>query len=59
MSYTVKDMLRIKVAPASGCTEPVAIALGAAASILPRKEIESIEAWVNPNIYFEIPQNSK
>jgi L-cysteine desulfidase len=53
MSYTVKDILRIEVAPALGCTEPVAIALGAAAaaSILPRKQIDSIEVWVNPNIY--------
>ena len=53
MSYTIKDILRIQVAPALGCTEPVAIALGAAAaaSILPTKEITSIELWVNPNIY--------
>jgi L-cysteine desulfidase len=53
MSYTVKDILRIEVAPALGCTEPAAIALGAAAaaSLLPGEEIELIEVWVNPNIY--------
>jgi len=53
MSYTVKDILRIEVAPALGCTEPVAVALGAAAaaSILPEKDIEWIEIWVDPNIY--------
>jgi L-cysteine desulfidase len=53
MPYTVKDILRIQVAPALGCTEPVAIALGAAAavSILPGRKIDSIEIWVDPNIY--------
>ncbi|QTA78612.1 Uncharacterized protein UPF0597, serine dehydratase-like domain-containing protein [Desulfonema limicola] len=53
MSYTVKDILRMEVAPALGCTEPVAVALGAAAaaSILPGKDIEWIEIWVDPNIY--------
>jgi len=53
MPYSVKDVLRLEVAPALGCTEPVATALGAAAaaSILPSKEIDSIEIWVDPNIY--------
>jgi L-cysteine desulfidase len=53
MSYGVKDILKIEVAPALGCTEPVAIALGAAAaaSLLKGKQIESIELWVDPNIY--------
>jgi L-cysteine desulfidase len=53
MSYTIKDILRIEVAPALGCTEPAAIALGAAAaaSLLPGEEIKLIEVWVNPNIY--------
>ncbi len=53
MTYTVKDILKIQVAPALGCTEPVAIALGAAAavSLLPEKQIDSIEIWVDPNIY--------
>ena len=53
MSFRVKDILQIQVAPALGCTEPVAIALGAAAaaSLLPEKKIETIEIWVDPNIY--------
>ena len=53
MTYTVKDILKIQVAPALGCTEPVAIALGAAAavSMLPAKQIDDIEIWVDPNIY--------
>ena len=53
MAFTVKDILRLEVAPALGCTEPVAIALGAAAaaSLLPDKEIQTIEIRVDPNIY--------
>jgi L-cysteine desulfidase len=53
MGFTVKDILKIQVAPALGCTEPVAIALGAAAaaSLLPHKQIDNIEIWVDPNIY--------
>ena len=53
MNYSVKDILSIQVAPALGCTEPVAIALGAAAavSLLPEKRIDTIEIWVDPNIY--------
>lgn len=43
----------MQVAPALGCTEPVAIALGAAAavSLIPQREIDSIEIWLDPNIY--------
>jgi len=43
----------MEVAPALGCTEPVAIALGAAAAatLLPHKNIDSIEIWLDPNIY--------
>lgn len=53
MRYTVKDILAIQVAPALGCTEPVAIALGAAAaaSLLDRQKIEAIDVSVDPNIY--------
>ena len=53
MSYTVKDILKLEVAPALGCTEPVAIALGAAAAatLLPDKTIDAIEIWLDPNIY--------
>lgn len=53
MPFKVKDILQLQVAPALGCTEPVAIALGAAAavSLLPEKKIDKIEVWVDPNIY--------
>jgi len=53
MAFSVKDILQMEVTPALGCTEPVAIALGAAAaaSLLPGKEIDFVEAWVDPNIY--------
>ncbi len=53
MTFTVKDILKIEVAPALGCTEPVAIALGAAVavSLLPEKKVSEIEVWVDPNIY--------
>jgi len=53
MSYGVKDIFKIQVSPALGCTEPVAIALGAAAaaSLLNNKKIDAIELWVDPNIY--------
>jgi L-cysteine desulfidase len=53
MAFTVKDILRLEVAPALGCTEPVAIALGAAAAaaLLPQEPIRAIEIWVDPNIY--------
>jgi L-cysteine desulfidase len=52
-TYTVKDILRLEVAPALGCTEPVAIALGAAAaaSLLGGEEIQNIDIRVDPNIY--------
>ncbi len=53
MNFTVKDILRMEVTLALGCTEPVAVALGAAAaaSLLPEKSFDSIEIWVDPNIY--------
>ncbi len=53
MLFTAKDILKIQVAPALGCTEPGAIALcaAAAASLLKKQKISSIEIWVDPNIY--------
>ena len=53
MKFTVKDILEMEVTLALGCTEPVAIALGAAAAatLLPTKEFDSIEIWIDPNIY--------
>ncbi|BHH85137.1 L-cysteine desulfidase family protein [Desulforhopalus sp. 52FAK] len=53
MSFTAKDILEMEVTLALGCTEPVAIALGAAAAatLLPEKEFDSIEIWIDPNIY--------
>ena len=53
MTFSVRDILHMEVAPALGCTEPAAIAYGAAvaASVLPVRKIESIEIWVDPNIY--------
>lgn len=52
MAFSVKDVLRLQVAPALGCTEPVAVALAsaAAASLLPAGA-ESVEVWVDPNVY--------
>ena len=53
MAFTVKDVLRMEVAPALGCTEPGAFALGAAAaaSLLNGDDIRSIEIWVDANVY--------
>jgi L-cysteine desulfidase len=56
MPYSVKQILNMQVAPALGCTEPVAIALSAAAAAALLKEkngggIDAIEVWVDPNIY--------
>jgi len=51
--FTVKDILRTEVAPALGCTEPIAIALAASAAtaLLEDAPIDAIEIWVDPNIY--------
>jgi L-cysteine desulfidase len=51
-SFSVKDILRLEVSPALGCTEPVAIALGAAAAVaMLDHPVEAIDVWVDPNIY--------
>jgi L-cysteine desulfidase len=50
--FTVKDILTTEVAPALGCTEPVAIALAAAAAgSLLDGPAEAIQVAVDPNIY--------
>lgn len=53
MTFTVKDILAMEVTLALGCTEPVAIALGAAAAatLLPTKDFDALEIWIDPNIY--------
>lgn len=53
MSFTAKEILQLEVAPALGCTEPVAIALAAAAaaSLLEERVIDQLDLWVDPNIY--------
>lgn len=53
MAFTIKEIIKTEVAPALGCTEPVAIALGAAAAValIPGKEIEVVEIAVDPNIF--------
>ena len=53
MTFTVQDILNLEVAPALGCTEPVAIALGtaSAAAIIGNEPIAMVEIWVDPNIY--------
>ncbi len=52
-TFSIKDILSLEVAPALGCTEPVAIALGAAAAaaLLGEAAPDAIEVWVDPNIY--------
>jgi L-cysteine desulfidase len=50
--FTIKEVLAMEVAPALGCTEPVAIALGAAAAAsLLEGELTHIDVAVDPNIY--------
>ncbi len=53
MEFTIKDIIQMEVAPALGCTEPSAVALSSAAAttLLDGKEFDSIEVWVDPNIY--------
>ncbi len=52
--YTVQQFLRHQIAPTLGCTEPVAVALGAAAaaSLLPAEDaVHSIRVHVDPGVY--------
>lgn len=51
--YTVKEILRMEVTPALGCTEPAAIAYGAAyaKSLLKETGVEKIEIYLDPNVY--------
>ena len=53
MDFTIKDLLRVEVSPALGCTEPVAVALAAsaAASLLPDRGITSLDVQVDPNVF--------
>jgi L-cysteine desulfidase len=53
MEYTIKDILHMEVIPALGCTEPAAVGLCAAAatSLLPDRDLQSIDVWLDPNIY--------
>ena len=52
MSYTIKELLSLEVAPALGCTEPSAVALcAAAAATLMENSVDTIEIWLDPNLY--------
>ena len=52
--YTIQQFLQHQIAPTLGCTEPVAVALGAAAaaSLLPEDEtVREIRVQVDPNVF--------
>lgn len=49
---TLLEILRKEVVPATGCTEPVAVAYSAAvARQKAGQEVESVEIWVDPGLY--------
>jgi len=53
--YTVKEVLSTEVAPALGCTEPVAIALGAAAAAaLIDGAVRQIDVAVDPHLSLQV-----
>ena len=56
MGFGIKDILRIEIAPALGCTEPAAVAYGAAVATatLPEGPIEAVEVWVGTKEKLEI-----
>jgi len=53
MPFTIKEFLALEVRPALGCTEPVAVALGAAAAaeLLPAGSIDDISLKVDRNVF--------